>query len=76
MTVDRVLIIIMALGIVAIVLMIVGQAFGQFDSVLKTVLRPPNDDADPEPVELRLIAPFAVAAAIAALALVIALLAR
>lgn len=75
MTVDRVLIIIMALAIVAIVLMIVGQAFGQFDSVLKTVLRPPNDDAVPASVELRLIAPFAVAAAIAALVL-IAVLAR
>ena len=76
MTIDRVLIITMALAVVAIILMIVGQAFRQFDSVLKTVLRPPNDDADPEPVELRLIAPFAVGAAIAALALLIALLTR
>jgi hypothetical protein len=73
MTIDRVLIMIMALAIVAIILLIVGQAFGQFDSVLKTVLRPPNDDADPAPIELRLIPLFFVGGAIAALALLMAL---
>jgi hypothetical protein len=71
MAIDRVLIIIMAPAIVAVVLMILGQAFGQFDSVLKTVLRPPKDELAPEPVELRLIVPAAVAAAIAALSLLI-----
>ena len=76
MAIDRVLIIIMALGIVAIVLMIHGQAIGQFDSVLKAVLRPPKDELDPEPVRLRVIAPAAVAAAIAALSLLIAFLTR
>ncbi len=76
MAIDRVLIIIMALGIVAIVLMIHGQAIGQFDSVLKAVLRPPTDEPDPEPVRLRVIAPAAVAAAIAALSLLIAFLTR
>ena len=76
MAIDRVLIIIMALGIVAIVLMIHGQAIGQFDSVLKAVLRPPKDAPDPEPVRLRVIAPAAVAAAIAALSLLITFLTR
>ena len=76
MAIDRVLIIIMALGIVAIVLMIHGQAIGQFDSVLKAVLRTPKDEPDPEPVRLRVIAPAAVAAAIAALSLLIAFLTR
>ena len=76
MAIDRVLIIIMALGIVAIVLMIHGQAIGQFDSVLKAVLRPPKDEPDPEPVRLRVIAPAAVAAAIAALSLLFAFLTR
>jgi len=52
MAIDRVLIIIMALGIVAIVLMIHGQAIGQFDSVLKAVLGPPKDKPDPEPVRI------------------------
>ena len=74
MAIDRVLIIIMALGIVAIVLMIHGQAIGQFDSVLKAVLRPPKYEPDPEPVRLRVIAPAAVAAAIAALSLLITFL--
>jgi hypothetical protein len=69
MAIDCVLITIMALAIVAIVLMILGQAIGQFDSVLKTVLRPPKDEPDPEPVRLRVIAPAAVAAAIAVLSL-------
>jgi|GEM_PF-3040987 hypothetical protein len=76
MAIDRVLIIIMALGIVAIVLMIHGQAIGQFDSVLKAVLRPPKDEPDPEPVRLWVIAPAAVAAAIAALSLLITFLTR
>lgn len=71
MTVDHVLIITMALAIVAILLMILGQAFGQFDSVLKTVLRPPRGEAKPEAVQLRLIAPAAVAVAIAALSVLI-----
>lgn len=71
MTVDHVLIIIMALAIVAILLMILGQAFGQFNSVLKTVLRPLKGEAEPEAVQLRLIAPAAVAVAIAALSLLI-----
>jgi Na+-transporting methylmalonyl-CoA/oxaloacetate decarboxylase gamma subunit len=76
MAIDRVLITIMGLAIVAIALMILGQAMGQFDSVLKTVLRPPKDEPDPEPVRLRVIAPAAVAAAIAALSLLIAFLTR
>jgi len=74
MAIDRVLIIIMALAIVAIVLMIHGQAIGQFDSVLKAVLRPPKEEPDPEPVRLRVIAAAAVAAAIAALSLLFAFL--
>ena len=69
MAIDRVPIIIMALAIVAIVLMIHGQAIGQIDSVLKAALRPPKDEPDPEPVRLRVIAPAAGAAAIAALSL-------
>jgi hypothetical protein len=76
MAIDRVLIAITALAIVAIVLMILGQAIGQFDSVLKTGLRPPKDEPDPEPVRLRVIAPAAVAAAIAALSLLLAFLTR
>ena len=74
MAIDRVLIIIMALVIMAIVLMIHGQAIGQFDSVLKAVLRPPKDEPDPEPVRLRVIATAAMAAAIAALSLLFAFL--
>jgi hypothetical protein len=76
MAIDRVRIIIMALAIVAIVLMIHGQAIGQFDSVLKAVLRPPKDEPDPEPVRLRVIAAATVAAAITALSLLIAFLTR
>jgi hypothetical protein len=76
MAIDRVLIIIMALAIVAIVLITLGQAIGQFDGVLKTMLRSPKDEPDPEPVRLRVIAPAAVAAAIAALFLLIAFLTR
>jgi hypothetical protein len=76
MAIDRVLIIIMAFAIVAIVLMIHGQAIDQFDRVLKAVLRPPKDVPNPEPVRLRVIAPAAVAAAIAALSLLIAFLTR
>ena len=76
MAIDRVLIIIMALAIVAIVLITLGQAIGQFDDVLKTMLRSPKDEPDPEPVRLRVIAPAAVAAAIAALFLLIAFLTR
>ena len=76
MAIDRVPIIIMALAIVAIVLMIHGQAIGQFDSVLKAALRPPKDEPDPELVRLRVIAPAAGAAAIAALSLLIAFLTR
>ena len=76
MAIDRVLIIIMALAIVAIALMIHGQAIGQFDSVLKAVLRPPKKEPDPEPVRLRVIAAAAVAAAIAALSLLFAFLTR
>ena len=72
MAIDRMLIIIMALGILAIVLTI--QAFGQFDSILKGVLRSPKDEPDPEPVSLRVIAHAAVAAAIAVLCLLIAFL--
>jgi hypothetical protein len=72
MAIDRILIIIMAPAIVAIVLMIHGQAIGQFDSVLKAALRAPKDD--PEPVRLRVIAPIAMAAAIAAFSVLIALL--
>jgi hypothetical protein len=47
MAIDRALIIVMALAVVAIVLMIPGQAIGQFNSVLKAVLTPKDD---PEPV--------------------------
>ena len=74
MAIDRVLIIIMALAIVAIVLITLGQAIGQFDSVLKAVLHPPKDEPDPEPVGLRVIAATAVAAAIAALSVLFAFL--
>ena len=74
MAIDRALIIVMVLAVVAIVLMIHGQAIGQFDSVLKDVLRPPRDD--PEPVRLRIIAPAAMAVAVAALSLLIAFLTR
>jgi Na+-transporting methylmalonyl-CoA/oxaloacetate decarboxylase gamma subunit len=76
MAIDRVLITIMGLAIVAIVLMILGQAIGQFDSVLKTVLRPPKDEPDLEPVRLRVIAPAAVAAAFAVLFLLLLFLTR
>jgi hypothetical protein len=76
MAIDRVLIVIMALAIVAIVLLIHGQAIDQFDTVLKAVLRPPKDEPNPEPVRLRVIAPAAVVAAIAALSLLIAFLTR
>jgi hypothetical protein len=76
MAVDRVLIISMALAIVAIVLTILGQAFGQFNNVLKTVLRSTKDEAYPEPVRFRVIARAAVAAVIAALCLLIAFLTR
>jgi hypothetical protein len=65
----------MVLVIVAIVLMIHDQAIGQFDSVLKAVLRPPKDELDPEPVSL-VIAAAATAAAIAALSLLFAFLTR
>jgi hypothetical protein len=73
MAIDRALIIVMVLAVVAIVLMIHGQAIGQFDSVLKAVLTPKDD---PEPVRLRVIAPAAVAAAVAALSLLIAFITR
>ena len=74
MVIDRVLIIIMALAIVAIVLLIHSQAIGQFDNVLKAILRHPKDH--PEPVRLRVIAPAAMAAAIVALSLLLAFLTR
>jgi hypothetical protein len=74
MAIDRVLIIAMALAIVTIVLMVLGQAIGQFNSVLKTVLHPPKDKPDPEPARLRVIAPAAVVAAIVASSLLIAFL--
>jgi hypothetical protein len=51
--------------------MILGEAIGQFDSVLKTVLRPPKDEPDPEPVRLRVTGPAAVAAAIAVVSLLL-----
>jgi len=78
MAIDRVLIIIssLALAIVAIVLTIHSQAIGQFNSVLKAVLRAPKDEPDQDPVRLRVIAPATVAAAIAALSLLIAFLTR
>jgi hypothetical protein len=50
MVIDRVLTIAMDLAIVALVLIVVSQAIGQFDSVLKTVLRPPKDEPVPESV--------------------------
>ena len=73
---DRLLLIIMSIIAVAIVLMILGQALNQFDSVLRTVLRSPQEEPDPEPVRLRVIAPVAFMVAIAALSIVLALLAR
>ena len=73
MAIDRALIIVMVLAVVAIVLIIHGQAIGQFDSVLKAVLTPKDD---PEPVRLRVIPPAAVAAAVAALSLLIAFITR
>jgi hypothetical protein len=72
----HVLIIAMALATMAIVLMILGQAIGQFDGILKIVLRSPKDEPDPEPVRLRVLTPAAMAAAIVALSLFIAFLTR
>jgi hypothetical protein len=74
MAIDRLPIIIMAVAVVVIVLMIHGQAIGQFDNFLKTVLRVPKNEPDPEPIRLRVIAPAAVAAVIAALLFLIAFL--
>ena len=74
MAIEHVLIIIMALAIVAIVLMIHSQAIGQFDSVLKAVLRPPKDEPAPEPVRLRVIGAAAVVAAITTLSFLITFL--
>ena len=73
---DRVQLIIMALAIVAIVLITLGQAIGQFDSVLKTVFRPPKDEPYPEPVRSRVIGAAAVVAAVTALSLLVAFLTR
>jgi hypothetical protein len=66
----------MALAIVTFVLITLGQAIDQFDRVLKTVLRTPKDAPDPEPLRLRVIARAALAAAIAAIFLLVAFLAR
>jgi hypothetical protein len=67
MAIDRVVIIIMALAVAMIVLMILSV--GQFNNVLKTVLRAPEDKVDAKPVRLtsRLLVLGAVAAVIAAL---------
>jgi hypothetical protein len=75
MVIDRVLIIILALAFVALVLMIHNQAIDQLNRALKAALHPPKDELDPEPVRLRVIAPAAVGAAIAALSLLSAFLA-
>jgi len=76
MTIDRVLIIILALAIVAIVLVIHSQAIEQFNMSLKAVLRPAKDQWYREPVGLRVVAPALVVAAIAALCLLMAFIAR
>jgi len=76
MAIDHVLLIIMSLAVVAVVLISLGHAIGQFDSVLKTVLRPPKDEPYPQRVRLRVTGAVVVAAAIAALSVVIALLTR
>jgi hypothetical protein len=47
----------MALAIVAFVLITLGQAIGQVDRVLKTVLRPPKHEPDSEPLRSRVFAP-------------------
>ena len=70
---DRALTIATALAIVMIVLIVLRQAIGQFDIVLKTVLRTQEDESDSEPVSLRP-APAVVVAAIVALSLLIAFL--
>jgi len=57
MAIDRVLLVIMVLAIVAFVLITLGQAIGQFDRVLNTVLRPPKHEPDPESLRSRVIAP-------------------
>ena len=75
MVIDRVLTIAMDLAIVALVLIVVSQAIGQFDSVLKTVLRPAKDEPVPESVSQWALAPAAVAVAIVALFILTALLA-
>ena len=74
LVIDRVLIIVMAFAVVALVLLIHSQAIGQFDNVLKAILRHPKDH--PEPVRLRVIVPTAMAAALVALSLVLAFLTR
>jgi hypothetical protein len=76
MAIDRVLVIMMALAIAAIVLITIGQAIGQFDSVLKAVLRPPKDEPYPESVRSRVNGAAAVLAAVAALSLLVAFLTR
>jgi hypothetical protein len=76
MAIDRALIIIMALAVVVIDLMIHGQAIGQFDNVLKAVLRSPKNEPDPVSARLRVIAPAPAAAAIAALLFLIGFLTR
>jgi len=76
MVIDSVILVIMALAIVTFVLITLGQAIDQFDRVLKTVLRTPKDEPDPEPLRLRVIAHIALAAAIAAIFLSVAFLTR
>lgn len=71
----HVLIIAIALVTMAIVLMILRQAIGQFDNILKIALRSPKEP-DPEPVRSRVLTPAAMAAAIVVLSLLIAFLTR
>jgi hypothetical protein len=75
MGIDHVLAVAIAIAIVTIVLMVLGQAIGQFDNVLKTVLRPQKKGSDQNPVKVWLLTPAAVVVAIGILVLLIAFLA-
>jgi hypothetical protein len=72
---NHVLAVAVAVAFMMIVLMVLGQAIGQFDNVLKTVLRPKKAGSERQPVKVWVLAPAAVVVAIGILSLLIAFLA-
>jgi heme/copper-type cytochrome/quinol oxidase subunit 1 len=75
MGIDHVFAVAIALAIATIVLIVLGQAIGQFNNVLKTVLRSQKEGSDRNPVKVWLLTPTAVVIAIGTLSLLAALLA-